>query len=108
VSNHRKDVKLPSKIFLALAVAGIGIGLWVSGTGTQLHPIWTLALPLGVISLGMCFLTCFMQGPVAGYDEDQNRELSRTQTGPGNDPEAKPEHREPAPRRDGLTTGHVR
>jgi hypothetical protein len=98
-------VNVPSKVFLALAVAGLGVGTYVTLTSAKLHPDWTLALPLGVISLGMFFLTYFLQGPAARYDEEQNRKLHSPERTPQEVPGTGGQRAQQASSKDGLKAG---
>jgi hypothetical protein len=57
------------KILLGLSLAGFTIGL--SGFGKA--PQWSLALPLGVVSLAMLFIVVVLEKASAEYDEEESR-----------------------------------
>jgi hypothetical protein len=58
------------KLFLAIAAVALPVGMYVSWSGAQLPPFWTAALPLGVISLGMFYITFVLQKEAARFDEE--------------------------------------
>jgi hypothetical protein len=58
------------KSLLAVAVAGIAAGIPVTIIRHPLNPAWTLALPIGVVSLGMLLISWLMRKEVARFDEE--------------------------------------
>ena len=63
------------KLLLVLALPTLLVGAVVSLTGADFAPDWTLALPLGVILLGLFFIAWGMQNEVAKFDDEECRKI---------------------------------
>jgi hypothetical protein len=59
------------KWLLALAVAGLVIGIPVTFTHARLGPLWTLALPLGMVFLGLYLISLLLRSEVNRFDAEQ-------------------------------------
>ena len=63
------------KLLLMLAVIGLGIGIPVSVSHTQLDPVWTFALPGGTISLGLFLITSMLKREVAAFKVEESSKM---------------------------------
>ena len=100
-------MKTMPKLFLALCVGGLVIGLFVSWSGIELNPVWTLAMPLGAIGYGMFLMTLFLQEEMAQYDAEHRDHEHHVPAPPA--PSARnhtPDDSE-APDHPGLTAHHA-
>ncbi len=66
------------KWLLVLAVVSLGVGIPVTFCGVGASPLWTLALPLGVVFVGLYLVAFALRNEVARYDAEQ-----RAKTRPG-------------------------
>jgi hypothetical protein len=82
------------KLLLILALAALATGMVVSFSSASFAPAWTVALPLGVVSLGFFAISMAVRREVARFDEEQRVEtdevrpvapVSRTAAGPAED-----------------------
>ncbi len=60
------------KWLLALGVAGLALGIAVTAIPSGLAPLWTLALPLGAVFLGLFLLTHLWHKELAKFDEEEH------------------------------------
>ena len=70
-------MKTLPKILVLLAVPLLIVGMIVSTAPRHFAPDWTLALPVGVVTLGMALICRIMQGEFARFDEEQRLKLER-------------------------------
>ena len=59
------------KAFLALAVAGVVIGILVGLSRARLNPLWTLALPLGFVFAGLFLIDTMLHDALASFDAEE-------------------------------------
>jgi hypothetical protein len=59
------------KLLLSVAIISLPVAGYVSFGGARLDPIWTIALPLGVVSLGIFYLTVLLHNEAARFDEEE-------------------------------------
>lgn len=64
-----------TKCLLVIGIMGIGLGLYISYTSAPLNPTWTLAFPLGVISLGLAFIFHVLREPTAQFNAEQQAQF---------------------------------
>ena len=62
--------KLP-KSLLTISLTGFAIGFFVTFSGADLPPVWTVALPIGAVFLGLFLLALMLQSEMAGFDEEE-------------------------------------
>ena len=67
-----------TKFCIATALAGLGVGLLVSfgiiEVGSQVA--WYVALPVGVIFIGLALICYALEKEVARFDEEHNRQAA--------------------------------
>lgn len=68
-------MKAGQKLLLILAVAGSTIGITVSLSRVRLDPAWTVALPGGVVCLGLFLISRLLQNEVARFDDEQRSKI---------------------------------
>lgn len=61
------------KLLLGVAVALLLTGLIVSISDAALAAAWTVALPLGVIAMGMFMISWVIRKEVARFEEEERR-----------------------------------
>jgi len=59
------------KLLFLLAVIGLGIGLPVTLSRARVSPLWTIALPIGVVSLELFMISRVMEKETARFDAEQ-------------------------------------
>ena len=66
-----------TKVLFAAGVVCLVLGVLVSAdvVDSKSHPSLTVALPAGVICLGLFFISYILQGEVARFDEEQRARL---------------------------------
>jgi len=86
-----------TKTFLGISAAGFIVGAIVDFGGFTVNPMWTVALPVGAIFLGVFLISLIMEKEVARYDDELAKKiaLARQNTTPAT---------EPAPRGANLST----
>jgi len=65
-----------TKTFLGISVAGFITGAIVDFGGFAVNPMWTVALPVGAIFLGVFLISWIMEKEVAKYDEEQAKRIA--------------------------------
>ena len=70
------------RLLLFLALAGFAIGIPVAFIREPFDPAWTFALPVGVVFLGMFYITTVLRHETEKFDEEQR--LSNEQARPRN------------------------
>ena len=63
------------KLTLALAVANLIVGTFVTMSHKDVAFIWYFALPLGVIFTGLFLITLALQNEVVKFDEDERLKM---------------------------------
>ena len=66
--------RLP-KLLLALAVSALTMGAIVDFSGVKFAPEWTVALPAGVILLGLFMISWLLQNEVAQFDAEERSKI---------------------------------
>ncbi len=67
-------MKTRQRLFLALALAGLAVGIPVTFWGVGASTLWTVALPLGAVFLGLYLVTLLLRNEVARFDAEQREE----------------------------------
>jgi hypothetical protein len=72
-----------TKSFLTVSVIGLTAGAIVDFCLTTVNAMWTVALPVGAIFLGLFLISLILEKEVAAFDaeETQKFELARLRTG---------------------------
>ncbi len=63
------------KALLALAVAGFGIGIPVTAARAPVDPLWTLALPLGAVFLGLFLLERLWHDAIEQFNAEEHQRI---------------------------------
>jgi hypothetical protein len=69
-----------SKTLLAAGAVLLGAGMYVTFTKEPLPLALTVALPMGVILLGLSAITFIMRNEEAGFEEDERRRRAKLET----------------------------
>ena len=72
--------KLP-KLLLAISLTGFAVGFFVTLSGFQFAPGWTVALPTGAIFFGLFLIVFMLQNEMAKFDEEQRANLAMAERG---------------------------
>jgi hypothetical protein len=64
-------MKTSQKALLTLAVTGLIVGIIVALRHAEPAPAWTLALPVGVVCLGLFLLSLVWQKEMAKFEEEE-------------------------------------
>ena len=77
-----KRLKTSQRLLLVLAVVNFLIGIPVTLTHIGVSPVWTVALPVGVVCLGLFLLSCIWHNEMVKFDEEERlRIVSGTRRG---------------------------
>ena len=80
-----------TKIFFWISALGFAVGAFVDFGPVTVNPMWTVALPVGAIFLGVALISLVMEREMAAFDEEQAARLAharRYAVGPISKPEA--------------------
>ena len=75
-------MKLVAKYLGVMGLAALALGLFVSLSGIPFAPIWTLALPVGVISLGFSAIVFVLESELARPEEEERDKTEPVKPGP--------------------------
>jgi len=68
-------MKASRRWLLVLAVGGPAVGIPVTFNHAKVAPLWTLALPLGVVFVGLYLVAFSLQKEVAQFDAEQRSKM---------------------------------
>jgi hypothetical protein len=68
-------MKLIQKLLLALAVTGLGGGIFLTVSRAKFPPGWAVVLPLGATVWGLFLITFLLQNEVAKFDEEEHLKM---------------------------------
>ncbi len=103
------NMKPLPKLLFAIALPIFLLGMIVSFSPTRwFAPEWTVALPLGVILLGMCMISWRLQDEVAQFDEEQRLKNASANRAPSIFPERDGNQATKSPGFDEAATSHAR
>jgi hypothetical protein len=68
---RKNDMTTATKTFLAVSVTGFAVGGIVDFCLAKVDPMWTVALPVGAIFLGLFLISLVLEKEVALYDAEQ-------------------------------------
>jgi hypothetical protein len=76
-------VKRLLRLFLVLAVAGLVVGIPVTFSHARLALLWTLALPLGAVFVGLFLITYLFRNELARFDAENRAKEDAARHPPG-------------------------
>lgn len=97
--------RLP-KLLLALAVPALTMGAIVDFSGVKIAPEWTVALPAGVILLGLFMISWLLQDEVAQFDAEERSKIESAHRRQALNQTTQGEHLEQSHDVPGLSAGH--
>jgi hypothetical protein len=65
-----------TKIFLALSVIGFAVGGIVDFGNFAVNPAWTVAMPVGVIFLGLFLIWFVLEKEMAAFDTEETKKFA--------------------------------
>jgi hypothetical protein len=63
------------KFFLTISISALVLGFIVTFSGAAFAPAWTMALPVGAVSLGLFLIAFMLQNETARFDEEERLKL---------------------------------
>ena len=94
------------KTLLTLGVAGLAMGIVVFLIHAELAPAWTIALPAGVVCLGLFLLSLLWRRELARLDEEERLKVASIRGDPSRLVGRAREKGQPLPKHATLAAAH--
>ena len=65
-----------TRTFAAISLTGFAVGAVVDFGGFTVNPMWTIALPIGAIFLGVALISLVLEKEIARYDAEQAQRIA--------------------------------